>query len=127
MLCSHLYRCLNARIISIHPVTHVVRAFVNYDMAIEFHGKVASLPRRLPARVLQYHWDMCCLENTPSPTIIRSQSVFINPPEPPKTKVRKVFQRDFLKEDLEAQAFSGTQALGTQASYQATSSVFPAA
>ncbi|KUI57623.1 hypothetical protein VP1G_04971 [Cytospora mali] len=62
---SHLHECFNARLISIHPETHLIRAFVNYDVINDFHGQKAKIPRRIDQRALQHHWDMCCLENTP--------------------------------------------------------------
>ncbi|KUI64361.1 hypothetical protein VM1G_11151 [Cytospora mali] len=62
---SHLHKCFNARLISIHPNTHIIRAFVNYDVITDFHGQKAILARNINQQALQHHWDMCCLENTP--------------------------------------------------------------
>ncbi|KUI73387.1 hypothetical protein VM1G_08932 [Cytospora mali] len=61
---SHLHKCFDARLISIHPETHVIRAFVDYDVITEFHGQKANLPKGIDQQALQHHWDMCCLENT---------------------------------------------------------------
>lgn len=50
--------------ISIHPKTHIIRAFIDYDVIAEFHNRKANLPANVSQRALQHHWDMCCLENT---------------------------------------------------------------
>lgn len=108
MLLSHLYKCLDTRILAFHPKSHLIRAFTNYDIITEFHGMRAELPRFIPPEVLQHHWDMCCLENTAStlvsfPTSLTSISEHPQPPpsvnelpentdipELPQTKVMKV-------------------------------------
>lgn len=62
---SSLHRCFDMRLFSIHPTKHIVRAFVDYDLITDFHGRKVDLPRNIDQRALQHHWDMCCLENTP--------------------------------------------------------------
>ncbi|KUI66774.1 hypothetical protein VM1G_02328 [Cytospora mali] len=113
MLLSHLYKCFNARLVAIHPKTHLIRAFVDYDVITEFYGMRANLPRLIPEQVLQHHWDMCCLENTPGPAV-PSPSRLTNIPELPRPKARKLDYRDPSKEDPNTQA-SNTQAPDTQA------------
>lgn len=109
MLLSHIRRCFDARVLAIHPKTHLVRAFIDHNIATKLHGLRATIPRRIPAAVLQHHWDMCCLENTPSSVI--SSGVLSNIPELPlpAAKVRRVFHGHPYKEDFNTQA-SGTQA-----------------
>ncbi|KUI63341.1 hypothetical protein VM1G_11243 [Cytospora mali] len=119
---SHLHRCFNARIIAIHPKTHLVRAFVDYPVVARLHGKPAKLPRLIPSVVLQHHWDMCCLENTPSLTIIPTSGVLTNVPKLSKDKVRNTPQGDPCKDDFstqpsDAQASSSVPASNTQASW----------
>ncbi|KAF3767131.1 hypothetical protein M406DRAFT_69295 [Cryphonectria parasitica EP155] len=64
-LLSHLHKCFEARLVSIHPSTRRVRAFVEYDILTEHNGQQAHLPPAIDtdAEALQYHYDMCCIEN----------------------------------------------------------------
>lgn len=80
---SHLHKCFDARLISIHPETHLIRAFVNYDVITDFHGQKATLPRNIDKRALQHHWDMCCLENSPDWSVPRAVGSLTNTPELP--------------------------------------------
>lgn len=109
MLLSHLHEAFDTRLIAIHPKTHLVRAFVHYDAVSQFHGVHAKLPRHIPEKVLQYHWDMCCLENTPG-TVIATPLGLSDIPELPKPKAQKVSHGD------PSEQISNTPALGTQAS-----------
>lgn len=68
-LLSHIHRCFDARLISIHPQSKRVRAFVAYDILTERHGKDAILPPDLDLKALQHHYDMCCIENLVAPWI----------------------------------------------------------
>lgn len=63
LLLSHLHDLFDARLFSIHPDSHIIRAFVPYDVITEFHGKKAILPRDIDPHALQHHYDMCCIEN----------------------------------------------------------------
>lgn len=63
LLASHLHTCFDARLVSIHPETRKVRAFMPYDMILDYHGKLAQLPTRVDLHALRHHYDMCCLEN----------------------------------------------------------------
>ncbi|KAK7735975.1 hypothetical protein SLS63_003493 [Diaporthe eres] len=63
-LMSHLHKCFEARLISIHPQTHQIRAWVDYNVITPFHGRQAHLPDLdTDPDALQHHYDMCCLEN----------------------------------------------------------------
>ncbi|KUI73167.1 hypothetical protein VM1G_08960 [Cytospora mali] len=79
---STLHKCFNARIIAFHPESHIIRAFIDLGLITKFHGKRATLPSDIPKKVLQHHWDMCCLENTPS--MVVPTSVLTNLPELPR-------------------------------------------
>lgn len=39
MLLSHLHRCFDTRVLSIHPQSKYVRAFIDYDAATQFYGR----------------------------------------------------------------------------------------
>lgn len=61
---SHLHKCFEARLISINPQTHRIRAWVDYNVITPFHGQQAHLPDLdTDPDALQHHYDMCCLEN----------------------------------------------------------------
>jgi hypothetical protein len=62
-LLSHLHELFDARLFSIDPKTHKIRAFVPYDVITEYHGRKATLPRDVDPLALQHHYDMCCIEN----------------------------------------------------------------
>lgn len=55
--CSVTYTSalFDTRLIAFHPQTHLIRAFVNYDVINDFHGMLSNLPKRIPEEVLQYH------------------------------------------------------------------------
>lgn len=114
MLMSHLHKCFDARILAIHPKTHHVRTFINYIAINPFHGRRAEVPRTLPPEVLQQHWDMCCLENTPSQWLSSPSNVLSNSPKL-KSRVMEVIDEEPHKGQLDTRA-SGTQASGTPAS-----------
>ncbi|KUI57635.1 hypothetical protein VP1G_10941 [Cytospora mali] len=82
MLENTLQKCFNARIIAFHPGTHIIRAFIDLGLITKFHGKRATLPSDIPKKVLQHHWDMCCLEYTPS--MVVPTSVLTDVPELPR-------------------------------------------
>lgn len=65
LLASHIHQLFDARLVSIHPRTLRIRAFVPYDLITPYHGRVAALDRKsMPDRnALEHHWDMCCIEN----------------------------------------------------------------
>lgn len=65
LLASHIHQLFDARLVSIHPRTLRIRAFVPYDLITAYHGRVAALDKKsMPDRnALQHHWDMCCIEN----------------------------------------------------------------
>lgn len=60
---SHLHKCFDDRLISIHPETRRIRAFADYDILTQYHGQFAHLPAYIDSKALRHHWDMCCLEN----------------------------------------------------------------
>ncbi|KUI64046.1 hypothetical protein VM1G_10808 [Cytospora mali] len=136
---SNLHKCFDARIVSIHPETHRIRAFVNYDILTDYHGNKAIVPDKVDKKALRYHWDMCCLENTPEPsTGFPVASVFDNVPNlPPPFPNRDTPQGHHHSQgplqtasDTEAtsntQATSDTQAFHTHASRPTQSSTHDA-
>lgn len=64
-LMSHLHEAFDQRLISIHPDTNVIRAFVEYDALLLYHGKTAQFGDSLPPDPLALfqHWKACCIEN----------------------------------------------------------------
>ncbi|RTE71303.1 hypothetical protein BHE90_014284 [Fusarium euwallaceae] len=74
LLLTHLHDLFDARLFSIHPDTHRIRAFVPYDVLTEFHGRKAILPPIVDREALRHHYEMCCIENmaalTPYPETI---------------------------------------------------------
>jgi hypothetical protein len=74
LLLAHLHELFDARLFSIHPDTHRIRAFVPYDVLTEFHSRKAFLPPIVDREALRHHYDMCCIENmaalTPYPEIM---------------------------------------------------------
>lgn len=62
-LLSHIHKCFEARLLSIHPTTYRIRTFAWYDVINEYHGQVANVSADVDPKALQHHWDMCCLEN----------------------------------------------------------------
>ncbi|KUI73850.1 hypothetical protein VM1G_09425 [Cytospora mali] len=113
---SHLYKCYITRLISIHPKTHTIRAFVDYDFLTDLHNSKAHLPDNIDQRALQHHWDMCCLENSASYHLTPNRGTLTNRPELPSPLARNSAVPDPSKEDfqqaLNSQA-SNTQASGT--------------
>ncbi|KND88460.1 hypothetical protein TOPH_06834 [Tolypocladium ophioglossoides CBS 100239] len=63
ILLSHLHELFDARLFSIHPDTHRVRAFVPYDVITGCHGRKAKLSTSVDTDALRHHYDMCCIEN----------------------------------------------------------------
>lgn len=63
LLASHLHAAFDSRLLSIHPVTKIIRVFMPYDMIVEFHGRKASLPSSVDLRAIRHHYHMCCIEN----------------------------------------------------------------
>ena len=63
LLLSHLHELFDARLFSIHPDTLRVRAFVPYDVLLEYHGTVAVLNEDVDRQALRHHYEMCCMEN----------------------------------------------------------------
>lgn len=80
-LLSHLHKCFEARLVTIHPQTHRVRAFIDYDVLAEYNGRQAHLPAALDVDVhaLQQQYDMCCIENMVASWIPDEP----DPPDPP--------------------------------------------
>lgn len=63
LLLSHLHELFDDRLFSIHPDTLRVRAFVPYDVILDYHGTVARVPASVDRAALRHHYDMCCVEN----------------------------------------------------------------
>lgn len=62
-LAAHLHVCFDARLISIDPRSNRIRAFMPYDLILEYHNKDAIIPPEVDRCALQHHYDMCCIEN----------------------------------------------------------------
>ncbi|RSL84329.1 hypothetical protein CDV31_016718 [Fusarium ambrosium] len=63
LLLSHLHELFDARLFSIHPDTLLIRAFVPYDVLLDYHGKTAWVPVNVDRAALRHHYQMCCIEN----------------------------------------------------------------
>ncbi|RBR18915.1 uncharacterized protein FIESC28_05837 [Fusarium coffeatum] len=63
LLMNDIRQLFEARLISIHPDTHRIRAFVPYDFITDFNGKKASIPRKVDKLALRHHYEMACIEN----------------------------------------------------------------
>ncbi|KAI1128334.1 hypothetical protein F5Y10DRAFT_240747 [Nemania abortiva] len=62
-LAAHLRICFDARLISIDPRSNRIRAFMPYDLIMDYHNKEAFIPPEVDRGALQHHYDMCCIEN----------------------------------------------------------------
>ncbi|CAN8103097.1 unnamed protein product [Discula destructiva] len=97
-LLSHLHKCFDARLVTIHPLTKKVRAFVDYDVLADHHGQQAYLAsvQDVDSNALQHHYDMCCIENMVAewvpdgaappaalPTTPSAQALLMAPPQVP--------------------------------------------
>lgn len=87
---SQMHQCFDARLVTIHPQTHRIRAFAPYDVLTEFHNKEAHLPDDTDANALQHHWNMCCIENM--------VAAWVNTelPPPPSTSLTPLIQSPVL-------------------------------
>ncbi|RXG50445.1 hypothetical protein VDGE_04822 [Verticillium dahliae] len=63
LLLCHLHDSFDQRLFSIHPDTMRVRAFVPYDVVLDYHGKKAQVPVNVDRGALRHHYEMCCIEN----------------------------------------------------------------
>ncbi|KAK7414161.1 hypothetical protein QQX98_006947 [Neonectria punicea] len=63
LLMSHFHELFDQRLFSIHPETFRIRAFVPYDVLIEYNGRQACMPLNIDPNALRHHYDMCCIEN----------------------------------------------------------------
>ncbi|RMD41502.1 hypothetical protein DV735_g3630, partial [Chaetothyriales sp. CBS 134920] len=63
LLLCHLHDSFNQRLFSIHPDTLRIRAFVPYDVVLDYHGKKAQVPVNVDRGALRHHYEMCCIEN----------------------------------------------------------------
>ncbi|KAF5027346.1 hypothetical protein F66182_547 [Fusarium sp. NRRL 66182] len=63
LLMSHIHELFDARLVSIHPATRRIRAFVPYDVLIDFNGRQANLSQEVDRNALRHHYEMSCIEN----------------------------------------------------------------
>ncbi|RGP74086.1 hypothetical protein FSPOR_1781 [Fusarium sporotrichioides] len=63
LLMNDIRQLFEARLISIHPDTYKIRAFVPYDVITDFHGKKANIARKVDKLALRHHYEMSCIEN----------------------------------------------------------------
>ncbi|CEI39934.1 hypothetical protein FVEN_g2201 [Fusarium venenatum] len=63
LLMNDIRQLFEARLISIHPDTYKIRAFVPYDVITDFHGKKANVARKVDKLALRHHYEMSCIEN----------------------------------------------------------------
>ncbi|KAM3547301.1 hypothetical protein MY1884_009624 [Beauveria asiatica] len=66
LLMKHMHDFFDARLVSIHPKTLLVRVFVPYQDLEPYHGRKATVPLDIDRRALRHHYDMCCIENMAS-------------------------------------------------------------
>ncbi|KUI70963.1 hypothetical protein VM1G_06570 [Cytospora mali] len=111
---SHLHKCFDLRLFSIHPITHKIRAFVNYDLLTDLHGSKAIVPKRVSQQALQHHWDMCCIENISLWTVWPYEDVLAQVPELPRPLLNSNKSRGDPSKRALPRA-SDTQASNTQA------------
>lgn len=108
MLESTLYKCFDARLFSIHPVSRRIRVFVNSDILIPYHGQNITLSNDIPEKVLRHHYHMTILENVTAPDV---------PPPPPRvlTDIPELPPRAKLLEASEGDPSKQLTNLGTLA------------
>ncbi|KAM3515725.1 hypothetical protein MY11210_000703 [Beauveria gryllotalpidicola] len=63
LLMKHIHDFFDARLVSIHPETLLIRVFVPYDYLEPYHGRKARLSDMVHRLALRHHYDMCCIEN----------------------------------------------------------------
>jgi hypothetical protein len=63
LLMSHLREAFELRLVSIHPETLCIRAFVPYDVIMQYDGQKGIVPENVDRGALRHHYDMCCIEN----------------------------------------------------------------
>jgi hypothetical protein len=63
LLMSHLREAFELRLVSIHPETLRIRAFVPYDAVTQYDGQKGIVPDNVYRGALRHHYDMCCIEN----------------------------------------------------------------
>ncbi|KAF4948333.1 hypothetical protein FSARC_13774 [Fusarium sarcochroum] len=63
LLKNDLHELFDTRLISIHPKTKKIRAFVPYDILTEFHGRTATVSSEVDEAALRHHYEMSCIEN----------------------------------------------------------------
>lgn len=63
LLFSHLHELFDTRLFSIHPQTLRIRVFMPYDILLQYHGRIANIPRNTDRAALKHHYEMCCIEN----------------------------------------------------------------
>ncbi|KAM0398772.1 hypothetical protein ACHAPZ_007732 [Fusarium culmorum] len=63
LLMNDIRQLFEARLVSIHPDTYKIRAFVPYDVITDFHGKKANVARKVDKLALRHHYEMSCIEN----------------------------------------------------------------
>ncbi|KAF9766743.1 hypothetical protein IL306_000816 [Fusarium sp. DS 682] len=63
LMMSLIHDLFDSRLLSIHPETLRIRAFVPYDAILDYHGCVAKVPEDVDRAALAHHYQMCCIEN----------------------------------------------------------------
>lgn len=63
LLMKHIHDFFDARLVSIHPETLLIRVFVPYEDLEPYHGRKARLSDMVHHLALRHHYDMCCIEN----------------------------------------------------------------
>ncbi|ATY59346.1 hypothetical protein A9K55_003662 [Cordyceps militaris] len=63
LLMKHIHDFFDSRLVSIHPLTLLVRVFVPYQALEPFHGRKAQVSPAVDRNALRHHYDMCCIEN----------------------------------------------------------------
>ncbi|KAJ4117498.1 hypothetical protein NW768_010861 [Fusarium equiseti] len=96
LLRSDIRELFDARLISIYPDTHRIRAFVPYDVTLKYHGRIATIPRNVDRDALAHHYEMACIENMTAMMPIRGSTTL------PSTVVRGPFLLPTAHADLPA-------------------------
>lgn len=60
---SHLHELFDARLFSIHADTLRIRAFMPYDILLDYRGRAAQVPVNVDCGALRHHYEMCCIGN----------------------------------------------------------------
>ncbi|KPM34281.1 hypothetical protein AK830_g12289 [Neonectria ditissima] len=122
LLFSHLHELFDMRLFSIHPTTLKVRVFMPYDILLQYHGRIARIPRNVSRAALRHHYEMCCMENIAAKMPFVEQLTWagsvastsgINTPLDVRTKLPKIADPSLLESPSQPQDPGGQDAQST--------------